>query len=190
MSSVSLVHPTYPREPCFLLDTHLGALAAHLRMAGFDTAYSNDARDEDLAAASAAQHRILLTRDVGLLKRSAVRLGAYVAETAPRRQFLEAIRRFDLAGQVHPFSRCLRCNARIEPCAREEAADSVPPISRAHYDEFWRCVGCGRVYWKGSHYQRMAAFLRSVLEEVQIPTGLAEPMQQPRGGTPSAGSSE
>jgi uncharacterized protein with PIN domain len=165
VGAVSLVRPPGPTRPTFLLDSHLGSLAAYLRMAGFDTSYGNDAHDEDLAATSAAEDRVLLTRDVGLLKRGAVRLGCYIHETSPRLQLLEVFRRFELAGHVRPFTRCLRCNTVIEPCAKEAVLDRVPPRSRDHYDEFWRCSGCGRVYWKGSHYARMAQFIQRVVEE-------------------------
>jgi uncharacterized protein with PIN domain len=156
------VRPEPLRDPRFVLDTHLGRLAGYLRMLGFDTLYRNDYRDEDLARISRDEHRILLTRDVGLLKRGMVTHGYYVRETAVRRQLVEVLRRFDLLCAARPFMRCLRCNTLLERVAKELVEDKLPPRTAELYDEFLRCPGCGRIYWKGGHYQRMQAFIHSI----------------------------
>ena len=76
--------PPYQGRPKFILDTHLGRLASYLRMMGFDTLYKNDYADDVLAEVSAAENRILLTRDIGVLKRGIVTYGYFVRETNPR----------------------------------------------------------------------------------------------------------
>ncbi len=149
------------RDPQFVLDIHLGKLAAYLRMVGFDTLYRNCARDEELAATSRAERRILLTRDVGLLKRGEVTHGYFMRETGPRKQLAEVIRRFDLARLMRPFSRCMACNGVLVEASKEEVRDLVPPRTAELYDEFRRCPSCGRVYWKGGHYQRMLKMIEN-----------------------------
>jgi hypothetical protein len=163
-SSVSLVAAPQPAEFRFVLDGHLGRLAGYLRMLGFDTLLPLDSSDTLLAHLSASQSRVLLTRDVALLKRSIVRDGYYVRETAPRKQLIEVVRRFALAGLARPFRRCLRCNALLEPRQKDEVIDRVPARSRLHYDEFWACPACNRVYWKGSHYDRMKTIVDTTAE--------------------------
>ena len=159
IASVSRVRPKPLRVTRFVLDTHLGRLAAYLRMAGFDTLYRNDATDEQLAATSCGEHRILLTRDVGLLKRSAVTHGYFIRQKDPKRQFVEVIARFDLTRSMQPFSLCMRCNAPLRENSAQEAVAHVPPAVAARFDEFRSCSVCGRVYWKGSHYDRMRRML-------------------------------
>ncbi len=149
-------------EVRFVLDGHLGRLAAYLRLLGFDTLYRNDYRDEELAEISAREVRVLLTMDRGLLKRNAVVYGYFVRETEPRRQLLAVLRRFDLTARIAPFQRCLRCNTLLEPAAKEAVSERVPPKTRQYYEEFRCCAGCGRVYWKGSHYRRMQRLLEFV----------------------------
>jgi len=161
------VRPKPLRVVRFVLDTHLGRLAAYLRLLGFDTLYRNDYGDEELARTSREERRILLTRDRGLLKRSMVTHGYCVRETDPRRQVLEVVRHFDLWRQVEPFRRCLRCNGLLEAVAKEEIADRLPPRTRQHYDEFFICRTCGRVYWKGPHVERMTGLVRDILEQVE-----------------------
>ncbi len=156
------VRPRPLRDPRFVLDTHLGRLAAYLRMMGFDSVYRNRAGDDELARVSRDERRILLTRDVGLLKRGAVTHGCYVRETGARRQLAEVMRRFDLAALAQPFRRCLRCNALLESVPKERVAASLPPGTAALYDEFFRCTGCGQVYWKGGHYRRMRALIDAI----------------------------
>ena len=149
------------RDPKFVLDVHLGRLAAYLRMLGFDAWYDNAASDPDLAGISSGEQRILLTRDRGLLKRAAVTRGYWVRYTGGRRQTAEIVERFDLARSFRPFTRCMACNALLETAASGEVRPLLPPRAAAH-DEFRRCPECGRVYWKGSHYQRMQRWIEEL----------------------------
>jgi uncharacterized protein with PIN domain len=162
------VRPQPLREPRFVLDTHLGRLAAYLRMLGFDTIYRNDCADEELAQISSQEGRILLTRDRGLLKRGAVTHGYCVRETASRRQLVEVLRRFDLFSAVTPFTRCIRCNGSLEPVSKEAISHRLRPKTRQYYDEFRICSGCDQVYWKGSHYERMQLLVGQILQRRDV----------------------
>ena len=155
LSPVLPAEPEDSADPRFVADGHLGRLAAYLRMLGFDTWYRTDAGDAELAAVAAAERRILLTRDRGLLKRSVVRRGAWVRADLPVEQLVEVARRFGLADRLRPFGRCLRCNAVLVRVSREEVLPRLEPLTRAHYDDFRRCPGCDAIYWKGSHHARM-----------------------------------
>jgi uncharacterized protein with PIN domain len=158
------LRPPYPGRPTFILDQHLGRLAAYLRMMGFDTLYRNDYHDEELAQVSHDETRILLTRDIGLLKRSAVIYGYFVRETNRHKQLAEITNRYHLKEQVIPFSRCMKCNGLVESVSSEEVADQLPEGTALYYDVFHRCTACGQVYWKGAHHQRMQALLDDVLK--------------------------
>jgi uncharacterized protein with PIN domain len=159
------VRPAPLREVRFVLDGHLGRLARHLRMLGLDARWRADARDEELAAIAAAEGRVLLSRDQGLLKRRLVTHGYWVRATDPRRQLAEVVRRLDLARSVAPFRRCLRCNEPLEPVAPEAVAGRVPPGVRARHEAFRRCPSCDRVYWAGSHHRRMQRLVAELLAE-------------------------
>jgi uncharacterized protein with PIN domain/sulfur carrier protein ThiS len=159
------VRPQPLREPRFVLDTHLGQLAAYLRMLGFDTLYRNDYADRELARVSSAEGRILLTRDRALLKRAVVTHGYCVRETDPRKRLVEVLRRFDLFGAITPFRRCIRCNGLLQPVSKQAISHRLPPKTRQYYDEFRVCEGCEQIYWKGSHYRRMQEFVARVLEQ-------------------------
>jgi uncharacterized protein with PIN domain/sulfur carrier protein ThiS len=157
------LRPEALEEFAFVADTHLGRLAAYLRMLGFDTWYRRDSVDEELAAIAAEEKRILLTRDRGLLKRNMVTRGYYVQATDPASQVVEVLRRFALAASVKPFRRCTHCNALLQTVSKEAVEDRLLPETRQFYDEFFLCPSCGHVYWKGSHYRRMQRFVESVL---------------------------
>ena len=156
------LRPRPLRDPRFLLDVHLGRLARSLRLLGFDSDYGNNYDDDELTDRVTRQGRILLTRDRGLLKRSAIERGYYVRQTRPREQVLEILARFDLVGLIKPFSRCMACNAVLQPASKLEVSQSLPPRIRDSHDEFTRCQGCGRVYWRGSHYERLKLFVESI----------------------------
>lgn len=141
----------------FLADAHLGALARRLRLLGFDTLLATDGADRELAAIAAGQDRILLTRDRELLKHRQVRRGRFLRAQAPQAQLDEVAERYSLRGSEHPFSRCLECNALLEPVPRAEVLASLPHAVAAGQEDFRRCSGCGRVYWPGSHWRRLSA---------------------------------
>lgn len=157
------VRTTVLRDLQFVLDVHLGKLAGYLRMLGFDALYQNRCEDAELVRISAGQQRILLTRDRGLLKHSAVSRGYWLRETASRRQVAEVIGRFDLAGQARPFTRCMACNAPLRDVAKDAVAGRVPPRVMETQSRFRDCDGCGRVYWPGTHYSRMQKWVEELL---------------------------
>jgi uncharacterized protein with PIN domain len=156
------VRPEPLRETRFVLDGHLGRLAAYLRMMGLDVRWRNPCGDEELARISASEHRILLTRDRGLLKRSAVTHGYWVREVEPKRQAAEVLRRFDLSRSLAPFQRCLRCNDLLRPIRKELVAERLPPRIRERHEDFVHCPSCERVYWRGSHHGRMERLIAEV----------------------------
>ncbi len=173
--------PTSP--PRFVLDGHLGALARRMRLLGLDTAYDNQAEDDTLVETSLAEHRILLTRDRGLLHRRALRWGAHVDHQAPNDQLLEVLERF--APPLQPWTRCPRCNGTLLDVSKNQVEASLPAGTRRSYDTFRRCSACGQVYWRGAHGDR----LRDI---VTTATGRHTVLDAPHGrpGTAQAPSRE
>jgi uncharacterized protein len=155
------------REPRFVLDVHLGRLAAHLRMLGFDAVYRNCLSDPELVEISCEQQRILLTRDRGLLKHSAVTHGYLLRQTDSRAQLAEIVNRFDLARSLRPFTRCMACNGMLAEVPKEQILSLVPPRAAASFVEFRQCTACGKVYWKGSHYRRMQQWVAEFQSALQ-----------------------
>jgi hypothetical protein len=151
------------RQIRFVLDTHLGKLAAYLRMLGFDSFYRNDSQDAELAQISKHERRILLTRDRGLLKRSIVTHGYLVRTAHPQQQLVEVLRRFDLSGSIAPFRRCLHCNALLHAVPKDLVSHRLLPKTKQYYEQFHVCRECDAIYWKGSHYQRMRKLIEQVV---------------------------
>ncbi|CAE6736423.1 Mut7-C RNAse domain-containing protein [Paraburkholderia aspalathi] len=153
----------YPlRVVRFIADAHLGGLAPLLRLAGFDTLYDNHYPDADIEALAAAQQRIVLTRDRELLKRRSITHGCYVRTLRPREQLREVFERLDLAGSAQPFRLCLMCNAPLRRIAKDEVGDRAPDGVLERHNQFVTCDVCRRVFWEGTHWQRMRALMDSV----------------------------
>lgn len=147
----------------FVLDNHLGRLAAYLRLFGFDAFYRNDIQDDELAQISGAEGRVLLTRDHRLLMRTCIQHGYWLRSKIPRQQLVEVFRRWNLAAWARPFRRCLRCNGLLQAVAKAEVLSQLQPLTRLYYDDFHRCSSCGQVYWQGSHYERMQEWMQKVI---------------------------
>lgn len=165
ISSLVRLRPQPLRIPRFVLDVHLGKLARYLRLLGFDALYRNDLDDPTIIALSLRERRIILTRDKGILKNGSVTHGYWLRETRPREQVREVVRVFDLGRLIRPFSRCLDCNGELQPVAKEAIRELLPPLVQERYEEFACCQKCAKIYWAGSHYERM----RDLVEELTIP---------------------
>ena len=155
ISPVTRLRPLPLRNPRFVADGHLGKLARHLRMAGFDTLWSNDWDDDHIVRLAAAEARTILTRDKGMLRRSEVDRGYFVRNTESEAQLREVVRALQLERLVSPFTRCRECNVPLEDVEGAGVIDRIPLRVRNLYSRFKRCPGCERVYWEGSHFQRM-----------------------------------
>jgi uncharacterized protein with PIN domain len=77
----------------------------------------------------------------------------------------EVLRRFDLYRLIAPFRRCVHCNSLLEAVRKADILDRLKPDTQTYYDEFRRCPTCDRIYWKGTHYQRMAQFIAEIVAE-------------------------
>lgn len=146
----------------FLLDVHLGTLARRLRLLGVDAAYeSTDIGDPALAARSAAEKRVMLSRDRGLLRRRELWAGAFVYSTRPDDQLHDVLDRF--APELNPWTRCTACNGLLRQATKAEVADQLQHGTQRSYDVFAQCTQCGRAYWKGAHHDQLEAVVERAL---------------------------
>jgi uncharacterized protein with PIN domain/sulfur carrier protein ThiS len=147
----------------FLADAHLGGLARFLRMLGFDTEHRNAFDDAEIRRLASEERRIVLTRDRELLKSREIRRGCYVRALKPEAQLQEVATRYGLAPLARPFTLCLHCNLALEPVSRGAVAQRVPEKVLLLQQTFTHCRGCDRVFWPGSHYERMRRALGQIL---------------------------
>ncbi|MBB3061809.1 Mut7-C RNAse domain-containing protein [Microbulbifer rhizosphaerae] len=164
ISDVTRLRPRPLRVTRFVLDCHLGRLAGYLRMLGFDSLFRGDYHDDTLLRISVEQRRILLTRDLELLKRKQLRRGYYVRATRPRQQLAEVVQRLQLERKALPFSRCIACNGLLAEVSKGAVEPLLPENTRRYFHEFFQCGDCRRVYWKGSHFERMQLLVQEVLQ--------------------------
>jgi uncharacterized protein with PIN domain len=155
ITPVNHLRPEPLRNPKFILDVHLGKLTAKLRMLGFDSLYSNNYSDPEIITIAIDEKRIILTHDTGILKNSVVDRGYWVRSLQPQTQLFEVVQKFDLTGKMKPFTLCMECNGKIQAFDKNRIKEKIPKRTMQFYDEFFICEICGKVYWKGSHYQNM-----------------------------------
>lgn len=153
----------------FLADAHLGRLARHLRMLGFDTRWDHDdVGDARLAELAATDGRILLSSDRRLLMRRQVGRGCFVRGGSTWEQLEALTRRLDLCAELQPFTRCTLCNARLAAVALDQVRAQIPPRVRELTEHYWRCDACGRIYWRGTHWRDMRTRIRRLCPGTSI----------------------
>ena len=164
ISPLIRLHPKPLRVTRFILDVQLGRLARDLRMLGFDTLYSNKYTNPDIVRIAAGEHRIILTRDLGVLKYKSITHGYWVRSTTRDEQLVEVVKRFDLSKQFQSFKRCLLCNGIIELIAKDKIKTQLLPKTLKYFNIFYRCPDCKKIYWEGSHFKRMQEKINQILE--------------------------
>ena len=146
----------------FVADVNVGKLAKLMRLLGFDTAYENGWSDPDIAERAFKEQRIVLTKDRDLLKRKIISYGRLVRSIKPWDQLAEIVHFFGLEKRISPFRICTLCNRTLVRVRKEEVIQELEPLTRIFFNEFTRCPGCGKVYWAGTHHERILEGIRSL----------------------------
>jgi uncharacterized protein len=152
----------------FILDVHLGKLAKFLRLFGFDAFCDANLNDSEIIRYSLSDKRIILTRDKELLLRKEVTDGYRILSQKPNEQLREVFRRFDLKSRINVFTRCMECNGLLENVHKEEVIHRLFPKTCRFYSNFKKCPICDRIYWEGSHYERMREYIDSIIKDVNL----------------------
>jgi uncharacterized protein with PIN domain len=161
------------RTTRFILDAHLGKLAKYLRMLGFDSLYRNDFGDEEIIEMALAQGRIILTRDRLLLRSPRITHGYYVRSVEKQCQLNEIVKKYDLYSQFRTFSRCMVCNTELQLRDREFVRGRVEADVYQRFSEFSYCPECDKVFWKGSHFDRMERLILGIVTQPEKDQGRA-----------------
>jgi len=167
----SLLRPEPLPRIAFAVDANAGRLATLLRSLGFDTAYEQTLDDAPLAELAVRESRILLTKDRSLLKRSLIVFGCLLRTDDPHEQLRAVLRLLDLRPPYHLFSRCLLCNALLEPVPKAEIMHRLLPLTRRHYFDFHRCPHCDKIYWPGSHHDHMRERIENMSRDLFVERG-------------------
>lgn len=154
----------------FIADSHLGRLARHLRLLGFDTLWEVDYSDPEIVDLAEREKRIILTCDREMLKNGRVTHGYWIRSANPEAQLKEVLVRFDIRNPQTLFTRCLECNTPLETVNKEDIDYRLEPLTRKYYSDFRHCRDCDRIYWKGSHYERLLKFAEDMLASLSPPS--------------------
>jgi uncharacterized protein with PIN domain len=166
ITEVQHLRPKPLRKPKFVADVHLGRLTRYLRMMGFDVSYKINFGDDEIVRISVEERRAILTRDRGILKRNEVTHGYFVRSSKVEEQVKEVLKRFDLQKEIKEFSRCIECNELLVLIKKELIINQLPRKVAQSQNEFYFCPACNKIFWKGTHYQRMLTFVKRLGIEV------------------------
>lgn len=153
--SRSMLRPEPLDRVRFIADVNVLKLGRLLILLGFDVAGSPTFTDDQIADMAESESRIVLTRDTTLLKRKKIVFARRIRENLPYDQVMEVVNFFGLRDQTAFFSRCTQCNQPLEPVAKTDVLDQLQPKTRKYFFDFFQCPGCGKIFWKGSHYEAM-----------------------------------
>jgi len=172
----------------FVVDGMLGKTARFLRILGNDVKYFCQLSDDELIKLAKREGRLLLTRDRELHRLARAQgVESFLVEgrTEPER-LASLAREFGIKLDIDVrFSRCPKCNSEIRPVSKEEVRGKVPETTFLSYSQFWRCSGCGQIYWRGPHWRRISKILgeaRAILEAGEKPSRrVGSPVQRRAG---------
>ena len=144
-------------RPSFLADVMLGTLAKWLRILGYDTEYDNQIDDDAIVARCLEENRIALTRDSRLVERRALEEHHLLIRSQELRQQIHEVLRFLGSGVDSSlvFTRCVECNEKLSGVRKDDVIGQVPPYVYRTQRDFKRCPRCQKVYWRGTHREKM-----------------------------------
>ena len=139
----------------FVADRMLGKLAKWLRALGYDVIYLREAEDAEILV-MVREGRVLLTRDRRAERWREEGQVFVITENEPKEQLREIVDGLNLSKMdAALFSRCLICNNPLRLVGRETIREEVPEYIWQRHRRFHRCDNCSKVYWPGSHSERM-----------------------------------
>ena len=168
ISGVTRLQERPLRRLRFIADANLGKLVRKMRLLGFDVAFDKRTTKDDIIETMINDNRVILCIDRRLLMRKQVQRGYCIRSDDSNLQTLEVIRRFDLLDFINPFTRCVYCNALVNPVDKAEVLKYLDPKTKEFYDEFTQCPQCKKIYWDGSHTERLQSFIDWVKRELKL----------------------
>lgn len=138
-------------------------------MLGHDVEYAGSMDDRELILRAKEEKRILLTRDVELYRRAVARgIEAFLVESPNQTANLGSLaKRFGFSLEINmTISRCPKCNSKLKPATKATVADKLFETTASNYDRFWRCQGCGQVYWQGTHWDKIEKTLEQARKSI------------------------
>lgn len=153
----------------FFADVNVGRLTRWLRALSLDTAWEDAIPDGDLVRRALQENRYILTLDKRLPAEWRVGNVLLLEDEDPLAQLREVVRHFQISKPEKLFERCLICNALMRKASDEEILMQVPPNIRETEQHLSACPNCRKVYWEGSHTNRMRQTIESIFESKIYP---------------------
>lgn len=153
-------------KPRFIVDLNVGKLAKRLRMMGYDALFIDGVDDGELVRTALKEGRVLLTKDTGIMRRRIVSSGRVrailITSDDIKQQLEQVVQTLHLDPEADRFSICMECNQPLIPIAKEDVRDVIPPYVFETQEQYVRCPSCRRVYWQGTHWQKMVQELEGL----------------------------
>ena len=158
-------------ETRFIVDSNVGKLAKWLRIMGYDALFFNNIDDNELVDIALKEGRVVLTKDTQITKRRVATNGqlkiVLTRDDNPKQQLRQVVKSLKLDCCLKQFTRCLECNQSLIPRSKEEVKELVPPYVFLTQTQYMQCPSCLRIYWQGTHWQRMKKELEILAMEKQ-----------------------
>jgi uncharacterized protein with PIN domain len=155
----------------FVCDQMFGTLAKWLRLCGFDTYYEKEnINDDDILEVASREHRVILSRDRELILRAEKRrIPAYPIQSHEViDQLVEVLSKTNQSiDETFVFSRCSVCNHLLQPVGKKDVIDLLPPKVAETKETYWQCPSCERVYWQGTHYEKIKKTILNIEKKLQ-----------------------
>lgn len=153
----------------FIVDAMLGNIARKLRFFGYDTKYFSNIDDREIISLAKQENRTILTRDKGLSSKSTrVKIQNILLESAIETdQLIQIAKDCSIQKFLIDFTkiRCSLCNERVESIRREEILEKIPKGVK-YNKEFWVCKKCDKIYWRGTHIEKLVQYTKMLNEKI------------------------
>ncbi|HMK32335.1 MAG TPA: Mut7-C RNAse domain-containing protein [Nitrosopumilaceae archaeon] len=159
------------KKPNFIVDAMLGNLAKKLRILGYDSKYFSSIEDDKLIAIAKNEKRVILTKDAPLTKIAEkqnvdavlIRGNDEVEQIAQ----INAKIKFDRFAMDTSNSRCTACNGNLQSVEKYRIIGKIPEGVLEREEKFWICDSCKKIYWEGTHFEKLQEFVNKLNNRFQ-----------------------
>ncbi|MEE9564037.1 MAG: Mut7-C RNAse domain-containing protein [Nitrosopumilaceae archaeon] len=157
-------------KPIFFVDAMLGNIAKKLRLLGYDSEYSSDSKDDELILKVKNENRILLTKDEPLVKKAEKQKISviHIKDNNEMEQLIQIFKNLKLSKVIvsGKTARCTECNGELETIEKDSVMNKIPEGVLEKINDFWICTNCNKIYWEGTHIERLQKFVNELNEKL------------------------
>lgn len=137
----------------FIVDEMIIGLVKWLRILGFDAVDINFVKNDKVK--NNLDSKYFITASKKHFEEWKSQKKVFIPFNTVSEQLNYLNKEINIFEKIKFLSRCLLCNRKFFSVDKSEITNNIPQKVREKFDRYYQCPNCKRIYWEGSHVQRI-----------------------------------